>query len=61
MNRRGAFAVCLHAGLHGAHAHEQKLELDTVRRAIELAKWFAAQQLENLFRKPRESAARTLG
>lgn len=40
--------VCLHAGLHGAHAHEHKLELDTAKRAIELADWFAAQQLEIL-------------
>jgi hypothetical protein len=42
-------AVCLHAGLHGAHAHEHKLELDAANRAIELADWFAAQQLEILF------------
>jgi Protein of unknown function (DUF3987)/VirE N-terminal domain len=41
-------AVCLHAGLHGAHAHEHALELDTAKRAIELADWFAAQQLEIL-------------
>jgi hypothetical protein len=41
-------AVCLHAGLHGPHAHEHKLELDTAKRAMELADWFAAQQLEIL-------------
>ncbi len=41
-------AVCLHAGLHGAHAHEHMLELDTAKRAIQLADWFAAQQLEIL-------------
>jgi hypothetical protein len=41
-------AVCLHAGLHGAHAHEHTLELDTAKHAIELADWFAAQQLEIL-------------
>jgi hypothetical protein len=41
-------AVCLHAGLHGAQAHEHTLELDTAKRAIELADWFAAQQLEIL-------------
>ena len=41
-------AVCLHAGLHGADAHEHMLELDTAKRAIELADWFAAQQLEIL-------------
>jgi hypothetical protein len=34
--------------LHGAHAHEHKLELDTAKRAIELEDWFAAQQLEIL-------------
>jgi hypothetical protein len=41
-------AVCLHAGLHGAHAHEHTLELDTAKWAIELADWFAVQQLEIL-------------
>ena len=41
-------AVCVHAGLHGAHAHEHTLELDTAKRAIELANWFASQQLEIL-------------
>jgi hypothetical protein len=41
-------AVCLHAGLHGAHTHEQELELATAQCAIELADWFAAQQLEIL-------------
>ena len=52
-------AVCLHAGLHGAHAHEHKLELDTVKRAIELADWFAAQQLE-ILSASREKARREL-
>jgi len=41
-------AVCLHAGTWGAEAHEQGLELDTAERAIELAEWFASQQLEIL-------------
>jgi hypothetical protein len=50
-------AVCLHAGLHGAEAHEHRLELDTAKRAIELAGWFAAQQLEILFAS-REKARR---
>jgi hypothetical protein len=45
--------------LHGAQAHEQKLELDTVRRAIELAEWFAAQQLE-ILSASREKARREL-
>jgi hypothetical protein len=39
-------AVVLHAAQHGARAHECKLELDTAKRAIELADWFAVQQLE---------------
>jgi hypothetical protein len=41
-------AVCLHAGEWGAQAHEQTLEVETAARAIELADWFAAQQLEIL-------------
>jgi hypothetical protein len=41
-------AVVLHAALHGACAHEHKLEIDTANRAIELADWFASQQLEIL-------------
>jgi len=41
-------AVVLHAAQRDAHAHEHRLELDTAKRAIELADWFAAQQLEIL-------------
>jgi Protein of unknown function (DUF3987)/CHC2 zinc finger/Toprim-like len=41
-------AVVLHAGSHGAHAHEHKLEIDTADQAIEIADWFASQQLEIL-------------
>src|SRR5947208_6704706 len=41
-------AVVLHAALHGAHAHEEELEIDTAKSAIELADWFAGQQLEIL-------------
>jgi hypothetical protein len=41
-------AVVLHAGLHGAHAHEHKLKILTARQAIEIADWYAAQQLEIL-------------
>lgn len=52
-------AVCLHAGLHGARAHEHKLELDTAKRAIELADWFAAQQLE-ILSASREKARREI-
>lgn len=38
-------AVCLHAEKHGATAHDHRLELETAARAIEIADWFAAQQL----------------
>src|SRR4029077_2344049 len=41
-------AVVLHAAQHGSHAHERELEIDIVKRAIELADWFAFQQLEIL-------------
>jgi len=41
-------AVCIHAGIHGGQAHEHKLDVETAARAIELADWFAAQQLEIL-------------
>ena len=41
-------AVCLHAGCNGGHAHEGRLELATAQAAIELADWFAGQQLEIL-------------
>lgn len=50
-------AVCLHAGEWGAQAHEQALELDTAERAIELADWFAGQQLA-ILSKGRDSARR---
>ena len=41
-------AVCLHAGRWGSRAHEQTLEIETAKDAIELADRFAAQQLEIL-------------
>ena len=41
-------AVCLHAGTWGREAHEQTLELDTAEKAIAIADWFSAQQLEIL-------------
>jgi hypothetical protein len=52
-------AVVLHAATHGAHAHEYKLELDTAKRAIELADWFAGQQLE-ILSATREKARRKI-
>lgn len=41
-------AVCLHTGTHGSQAHEQPISFETARRAIELADWFAAEQLRIL-------------
>ena len=41
-------AVCLHAGIHGGQAHTQPLSLETVKNAIEIADWFAAEQLRIL-------------
>ena len=41
-------AACLHAGYWGSKGHEQTLEIKTAKDAIELADWFAAQQLEIL-------------
>jgi len=41
-------SVNLHAGEHGAEAHTQKLSPETARRAIEIADWFAAEQLKIL-------------
>jgi len=52
-------AVVLHAAQHGAYAHEQRLELDTAKRAIELADWFASQQLE-ILSAGREKARREI-
>ena len=52
-------AVCLHAGEWRAQAHEHELELDTATRAIEIAEWFAEQQLE-ILSGGREKATREL-
>src|SRR5438046_9657983 len=52
-------AVVLHAGLHGVRAHEHMIELDTAKRAIELADWFASQQLE-ILSAGREKARRQI-
>src|SRR5262249_48915649 len=41
-------AVVLHAAQHSAHAHEHSLDLNTAKRAIEIADWFADRQLEIL-------------
>jgi hypothetical protein len=52
-------AVVLHAAQHGAHAHEHKLEIDSANRAIELADWFAVEQLE-ILSAGREKARREI-
>jgi len=41
-------AVCLHAAEHPSAADDHPLEVETAERAIELADWFAEQQLEIL-------------
>jgi len=52
-------ALVLHAGLHGAAAHQHPLVLETADNAVKLAQWFAAQQL-NLLAKGRRAAAAKL-
>jgi hypothetical protein len=52
-------AVCLHAGLNGSKAHERRLELATAKAAIELADWFAGQQL-GILEAGREAARREI-
>jgi hypothetical protein len=49
-------ALVLHAGLHGATAHQHPLALETADNAVWLAKWFADQQL-GLLAKGRQAAA----
>jgi hypothetical protein len=41
-------SVCLHAGTYGGQAHTQPLSLETAKNAIEIADWFAAEQLRIL-------------
>jgi hypothetical protein len=50
-------AVNLHAGLHGAAAHQHPLELETAENAVTAAKWFADQQLGLLAKGRRATAA----
>jgi hypothetical protein len=38
-------AVCLHAGLHGEDAGKRGLDVETARKAIAMADWFAGEQL----------------
>lgn len=49
-------AITLHAGLHGATAHQHQLALETAENAVTLATWFADQQL-GLLAKGRIQAA----
>lgn len=51
--------LCVHAGLHRAHAHEQSLGAETADNAILITGWFARQQVELLSRS-RHQAARKL-
>ena len=50
--------VCLHAGKHGNQAHEHPVNLETTRRGIALADWFAEEQLRilNACRMERKTA-----
>ncbi len=41
-------AVVLHAALHGGQAHRRPLTRDTAERAIDIARWFAGEQLRHL-------------
>src|SRR5262249_9191363 len=41
-------AVCLHAGMYGAKAGDHDLSVATANNAIEIADWFAEQQLRIL-------------
>ena len=48
-------AVCLHAGFHGTEAGEHSLDQETAQKAIKLADWFAARQMEILVKSPAAS------
>lgn len=50
------FAVVLHAGHHGADAHNHRLELTTAENAVRLAEWFANEQLQILAKGRHEAA-----
>jgi hypothetical protein len=51
-------AITLHAGLHGATAHQHPLSLETAENAVALAKWFARQQLSLLDKGRRQAASK---
>jgi hypothetical protein len=52
-------AVVLHAGFHGAEAHRHDLSAETAESAIQLARWFADEQLA-ILAKGRRAAAEKL-
>jgi hypothetical protein len=49
-------AVVLHAGLHGARAHEHQLADETAANAVRLAQWFADQQVDILAKGRRHAS-----
>jgi len=51
-------ALTLHAGLHGAAAHQHPLTPETAENAVTLAKWFASQQLGLLAKGRRQAASK---
>ena len=51
-------ALVLHAGFHGANAHQHPLAVETAENGIRLARWFAEQQLDLLAKGRRQAAAR---
>lgn len=52
-------SVVLHAGFHGAEAHRHDLSAETAGNAIQLARWFADEQLA-ILGKGRRAAAEKL-
>jgi hypothetical protein len=51
-------ALVLHAGLHGADAHQHPLDAETARHAIAVVEWFVGAQLNVLARGRRQAAAK---
>jgi hypothetical protein len=52
-------SVVLHAGFHGAEAHQHDLSAETAHSAIQLARWFSDEQLA-ILAKGRRAAAEKL-
>lgn len=51
-------AVVLHAGQHGADAHNHPLGAETAANAVRVVEWFAAEQLDILARTRHQAAAK---